>query len=133
MPEQSLVDAAAIEERIDDQLERVLNTREGGGRVAPCFGRAVSHTAQAERDDDQRRQHAGGDVAQFFNEPRRERGLRRFDPQHLRHRRGVGGRGGSALRASMFIGQVSMKEGAEPPRRLRMHQTSTRLIDSVFR
>jgi hypothetical protein len=60
------VDAAAIEERIDDQFQVSFSTRDGGGRVAP--GRLAEHFPdhQRQRENDQRR-----------NDPHRDRGCMR--------------------------------------------------------
>jgi hypothetical protein len=57
VPEQALVEAAAIEERIDDQLPGVVENARRRRQVAPALRQSTPRSA-SERDDHDRRHDA---------------------------------------------------------------------------
>ncbi|MGY3109399.1 hypothetical protein ACVWW7_006026 [Bradyrhizobium sp. LM6.9] len=134
MPEQTLVDAAVVEERIEDQFLGVLEDfRRRRQRRAGAAADQLPHQHQ-QCDHDERRDHTHGGLPRH---PRVGLAARRPLRCHRDDRRGGTRRGRGLnvhLRGRHVHRYLSGSRTMRPPHgSRRLHQTSTRLIASDFR
>ena len=133
VPEQALVDAAAIEERIDDQFPGVAETRDGGGSVEPAVRQSTARSAAAARA----RSAAAGRAprpcaapcshARAASDDRRGAGLARPALPCAGDRVALGFGFHARACSSCASPRLEARAGARA-RRAAGHQTSTRLI-----